>query len=109
MNIGEFLDKLNNNKIDRKEENVPLFLGVIEMLSPISKITMLNHQEKWLGEKCDFEEFIIKQNEELKKCIEIELSDFGNMVRFQFELEPLLKETEIVEMDKDKIRHGLWD
>jgi len=86
-NINNFTEK----------ERVDFLPNLLKMFSPVSKKTIEKFQDEWdWNAGKPFEDFLKEQNKVIKQCIELETSTFvGDVVRKQFNLEPLRIEDEI--------------
>ena len=92
MTVKEVYDKLSTFS----DEERPLYTGgLCQMLSPVSMQTLMEFQRNWDGDKAP-EEFFAAQAEEVKKCVDLEISGIGQMVREIAKLAPISWETEVM-------------
>jgi len=89
MTIGEFVNNIGNMSInDRAVAGRKLY----SLLSPMSRKTLLLFQAGWdMGRT--FPEFVEKQNELIRICVEMEISNLGFTIRNMMGLEPLFLDT----------------
>ena len=93
MKIQEYLDKLDKMDDDVRAKTSE---KVINIFSPVGKQSMLQFQRKWFEEaKRPYEDYVKAQNEEIKKCIALEMSAVGKTVREHFGMPPMTAEMEI--------------
>lgn len=91
MTIKEIYDKAE----DFSEEQRVVYLGGLSKhFSGCSMSELRNFQNNWNSEK-GMDAFFAEQVQVFKKCIALEISDFGKTVRATLGLEPLLWDTEI--------------
>jgi hypothetical protein len=94
MKIKEYIDYLNKewNGIDDRSILKPL----VACFSPVSKQTILKAQPKQFEDsKGNFKAFADAQANEIKQCVELEISELGVLVRQNLGLPILTLETEI--------------
>jgi hypothetical protein len=93
MTIREIIENLEQWQDQERETNLrPL----LKLLSPMSLATLREHQIKHFSHNpiAGYEEFVEGQNKEIKTCLELEMSDFGKVIRENLGLKPLTLETE---------------
>ena len=83
MTIKDILAALENGtlRIDDERKTIALF-------SPVSLQTIKEFESSWDSGR-PFSEFVKSRNKELLTCLQLELSEFGAIVRQQFGLVPL--------------------
>ena len=89
MKIKELIEKLDTLE---ETERVKLLRIFFTKITPISVQTLKHFQEEFFNTTPDntpFEVFIKKQNEKIKECYNLELSEMGIIVRKQFDMKPL--------------------
>jgi len=86
MTIDELRTQLSDMEWELRRQAV---INLWPILSGVSQETMRQFQEKWDAKK-PYEEFVKSQNKELLTCIDMEMSNTGQIVREQFGLPPLL-------------------
>ena len=91
MTVKQVYDKLGTFNNDERQRYAG---GICKLLCPVSIQTLMTFQDEWDGSK-PASEFFKAQAEEIKKCIDLEISLFGAVVRKTAGLEPLEWETEI--------------
>jgi len=91
MIVLDALDVLDDLAEDQREL---LLSGLLDNLTQFSHYTILEAQLEWDGSK-PYQEFVRFQNDIIKDCIRIEMSQFGVVLRRMHGLEPLSKRTEI--------------
>lgn len=94
MKIKEYIDYLNKewDGIDDRSILKPL----VACFSPVSKQTILKAQRKQFEDSDgNFKAFADAQANEIKKCIELEISEIGVLVRQNLGLPILTLDTEI--------------
>ena len=94
MTLKEVLEKMDNFT---DEERAKYLGGLFKILSPVSTATLSNFQNRWEPEGKTFKQFVVEQNKEIKKCIELEVSVIGEIVRKESGLELITLETVIGE------------
>jgi len=93
MNVREVMNRLDQFQGEDRER---VLLALIGQLSPVSIRTLQHFQEQFDGVNRPFEEFVREQNEKIRECVKIELSEvLGGPVRSMLGLAPLTEETEI--------------
>ena len=96
MTVKEIVEKMDSfSDAKRVKYLAPLY----ESLTPISQKQITIFQATWDHTK-SFGEFKRAQGVELRKCIEIELSEIGRLVREAAGLQPLNEDDEIKEPEK---------
>lgn len=96
MTIREVVEKMDGfSDAKRVKYLAPLY----ESLTPISQKQITSFQATWDHTK-SFDEFKKAQSAELRKCIEIELSEMGGIIRKELGLQPLNEDDEIKEPEK---------
>ena len=101
MTIKEFLDGLDEMGNATREVTLR---ELTRVLSPPSIATLQNFQEKFMAEnpeKPPFEVFVKAQNKEVVKCLEMEMSDIGGMVRGLTGFAPISLDTVIATEEAD--------
>lgn len=71
------------------------FLLIWPVLTPVSQRTLTALQEVWEPEGKSFGDSCAIQNAELRKCLVMEISELGAIVRQSLGYEPLMWDTEI--------------
>lgn len=92
MTVKEICDKLDSFTDTERDEHVT---AMCKLLSRVSMKTLMDFQRDWDGKK-GFTEFIKAQAKEIRKCVTLEISHFGQTVRDIEELPELAWETEVV-------------
>lgn len=94
MTIQEIIELLSKaNELDSKTIDI-ISEKLNHSLTKVSRKTMKQFHIMWDGDK-PWDEYIVAVCAEIKKCIEIELSDIGSLVREIEGLPPLTLNTEI--------------
>lgn len=91
MTVKEICDQLDSFTDDERQKHVG---ALCNQLCRVSMSTLTAFQRNWDGRK-GFEAFIKAQAKEILKCVELEISHFGQTVREIEGLQPLCWETEI--------------
>ena len=95
MKISEYLSRLDNWSGD--DDRGKYLRPLLDRLCPISAQTLREFQNTWVDpDGTRFAEYVVAQNAEIKKCLQLELTELGQIVRQKFGLEPLTLDTEIV-------------
>jgi hypothetical protein len=76
MKLSEIRDKMDGFTED---ERAKYLVPLLRNFSPPSKSQMANFQNRWDGSR-SFEEFVSAQNNEIRLCIEMELTSVGGDV-----------------------------
>lgn len=92
MTVKEIYDSLDTFTDEERQK----YAGALcKELSPVSMKTLLEFQNSWDGDR-PASEFFAAQAEEIKKCVVLEISHTGEIVRQATNLEPLTWETEVI-------------
>jgi hypothetical protein len=67
---------------------------LMRLLCPVSLETLHRFQDTWDGTR-PFDEFVVAQNKEIRKCVELEMSELGREIRAKLHMDPLTPETEV--------------
>ncbi len=93
MKISQYIDQLGEWESDEREKYLRPLLAV---LSPVSLVSIRQCQDShFMRSKADYPAFVKSQNEEIIKCLRLEMADIGTIVRAEVGLEPLTLDTEI--------------
>ena len=96
MTVKEVVEKMDGfSDTERVKYLKPLY----ENLTIISQNQITSFQAVWDHTK-SFDEFKKAQSAELRKCIEMELSDAGGIMRKELGLQPLNEDDEIKKPEK---------
>lgn len=101
MNFKEVMEKLKDNSFSSPEERANTLKQVRSRMSILSKNSLINFQKESLLLEKDYDKFVIAQNEEFYSCIEIELSELGELVRIAEGLKPVKMEDSIYEFSRE--------
>jgi hypothetical protein len=95
MKVKEFKAQFKN--WTDKERFRPID-ALMRFMTPISAETLMEFQRNWSDPRLThYNEFVKKQNEEIEKCIALEMTEIGRITREACGLPPLTDETEIPE------------
>jgi hypothetical protein len=83
MTIQDLLDNMDNWYDEERNQLRP----VLDMLTGVSLETFQRFESGWDGES--YEEFISAQNKVIRECIELEMSELGQIVREKLGYKPL--------------------
>jgi len=104
MTVKEIAEKMDDFTDEERGTHLRL---LCESLTPVSKAQLLAFQNDWKPEfktthniVADFKKFKTAQNKEIRRCLEIELSESGSRVRQSLGLQPLHEEDEIKESEE---------
>lgn len=93
MSIKEFQERLTSFT---EEERVVFIPGLISLLTQVSKNSIFLVQPSWNNAEI-FDEYKIRQSNEILSCIKLELMDIGKLVRESEGLKPLSEDDIIPE------------
>lgn len=88
MTVQEVLDQMDSWKDEERNQLGPL----LNVLCGVSQQTLRQFQNEWDGSK-PYDEFVVAQNAEIRKCVELEMSSVGATVRQELGLAPLTPDT----------------
>ena len=91
MTVKEIVEKMDSFT---DEERTEYLAPLLDNLTLLSKSQIRNFQDVWDGNR-PFDEFKTAQNTEIRKCIEMELSALGQIVRRTTGLPPLNENDEV--------------
>ena len=91
MLVKEIYDNIENFTEDQRAEHL---LNLSKRFCEVSMGELQNFQNNWNPSK-GMKAFFAEQGQLFKKCINLEVSDFGKTVRAAMGLEPLMWDTEI--------------
>ncbi len=92
MTVKEIYDNLESFTGDQRAEHLG---NLSRQFSDVSMGDLVNFQDNWSPSK-GMEAFFAEQGKLFKKCINLEVSNFGKTVREALGLEPLTWDTEII-------------
>lgn len=93
MKIRQYLERLGGWESDDREKYLRPLMAV---LTPVSLQSLrTNQQRHFLAAEPDRSAFVESQNREIVKCLELEMSSIGSLVRAQCGLEPLTLDTDV--------------
>jgi len=91
MTVKEIYDNVENFTEEQRAEHL---LNLSKHFCKVSIKELHNFQDNWNPAK-GMKAFFIEQAQLFKKCINLEVSDFGKTVRASLDLKPLTWDTEI--------------
>lgn len=94
MTVKELYDGIASISPEEREKSLVFLFE--NYLSPICHQALQNFQDKFDYEKNPYDVFKTKQDELVKKCIDIELSEKGQLARSNLELKEFTWETSLV-------------
>jgi len=90
LSVEEIINKMDNFS---EEERVKFLGALSKQFCYLSRNTLMDFQRNWNTDKKSYEQFIKEQNKVFRSCVEIEISETGDIVRTALGLDQLTLDT----------------